>query len=107
MTIIAGLLEFYWRSMGKMVKFAANLSMLFNEFDFLERFDLASQTGFKGVEYLFPYDYEEKVLSEILKENDLVQVLHNLPSGDWENGERGIACMPDREWRMRSDMQKH
>ena len=96
MTIIAGLLEFYWRSMGKMVKFAANLSMLFNEFDFLERFDLASQTGFKGVEYLFPYDYEEKVLSEILEENNLVQVLHNLPSGDWENGERGIACMPDR-----------
>jgi len=79
-----------------MVQFAANLSMLFSEFDFLDRFELASQSGFKGVEYLFPYDHEESVLAEILKVNDLIQVLHNLPSGDWENGERGIACIPDR-----------
>ncbi len=79
-----------------MPKFAANLTMLFNEVDFLDRFTAASQAGFKGVEYLFPYAYPKQQLSEQLAENSLVQVLHNLPAGDWEAGERGIACLPDR-----------
>ena len=79
-----------------MVKLAANLSMMFNEYDFLDRFEAARRTGFKGVEYLFPYDYKQDQLVNLLAENDLSQVLHNLPAGDWEKGERGIACNPDK-----------
>lgn len=79
-----------------MVRFAANLTMMFNEVDFLDRFDAAASAGFKGVEYLFPYDYEPAELAEKLEEHGLVQVLHNLPAGDWAAGERGIACHPDR-----------
>ena len=79
-----------------MPKFAANLSMLFNEVDFLDRFAAAAKAGFKGVEYLFPYDYSSDVLVERLQSNGLTQVLHNLPAGDWGAGERGIACHPDR-----------
>lgn len=79
-----------------MVKLAANLSMMFNEFEFLDRFSKASESGFKGVEYLFPYDYDKDHLLNLLGENGLVQVLHNLPAGDWDSGERGIACHPDR-----------
>ena len=79
-----------------MPKFAANLSMLFNELDFLDRFKAAAQAGFKGIEYLFPYAFDPDALAEQLRSNDLTQVLHNLPAGDWEKGERGIACHPDR-----------
>lgn len=79
-----------------MPKFAANLSMLFTEIDFLDRFQAAANAGFKGVEYLFPYAYDKQELAKRLKDNGLVQVLHNLPAGDWEAGERGIACHPDR-----------
>ena len=79
-----------------MPNFAANLSMLFNEVDFTERFKAASETGFKAVEYLFPYDYPKDQLVNLLGENDLMQVLHNLPAGDWNSGERGIACHPGR-----------
>ncbi|MBI3451559.1 MAG: hydroxypyruvate isomerase [Rhodospirillales bacterium] len=79
-----------------MPKFAANLTMLFNEVDFLDRFALAAQAGFKGVEYLFPYAYPKQQLADRLKQNGLVQVLHNLPAGAWDKGERGIACLPDR-----------
>ena len=79
-----------------MPKFAANLTMMFNEVDFLDRFAAASSAGFKGVEYLFPYDYEPAQLAEKLEEHGLAQVLHNLPAGDWAAGERGIACHPDR-----------
>jgi hydroxypyruvate isomerase len=79
-----------------MPKFAANLSMLFTEIDFLDRFAAAAKAGFKGVEYLFPYAYPEETLVQRLKDNGLVQVLHNLPAGNWEAGERGIACHPDR-----------
>lgn len=79
-----------------MPKFAANLTMLYNEVDFLDRFAAAAKDGFKGVEYLFPYDYPKEQLAEKLKENGLTQVLHNLPAGDWGKGERGIACHPDR-----------
>jgi hydroxypyruvate isomerase len=79
-----------------MPKFAANLTMLYNEVDFLLRFGAAARDGFAGVEYLFPYAYEKELLAEQLHTHKLVQVLHNLPAGDWANGERGIAVLPDR-----------
>lgn len=79
-----------------MPKFAANLTMLFNEIDFLDRFQAAAEAGFKGVEYLFPYDYPKEVLAQKLEKFGLTQVLHNLPAGNWAGGERGIACLPDR-----------
>ncbi len=79
-----------------MPRFAANLTMLFNEVDFLDRFAAAAAAGFRAVEYLFPYDYDKDRLAEKLAENGLSQVLHNLPAGDWAAGERGIACLADR-----------
>ncbi len=79
-----------------MPKFCANLSLLYNEHPFLERFAAAAHAGFKGVEYLFPYEYDKYQLAELLNRHQLVQVLHNLPAGDWAAGERGIACLPDR-----------
>ncbi len=79
-----------------MPKFAANLSMLFTEFDFLARFAAAARCGFTAVEYLFPYAYPKEQLAETLHQHGLRHVLHNLPAGDWERGERGIACHPDR-----------
>ena len=77
-----------------MPKFSANLSMLFNEVDFIQRFRAARQQGFSAVEYMFPYGYAIDTLRNELAENQLVQVLHNLPAGNWEAGERGIACLP-------------
>src|SRR5450631_4301362 len=79
-----------------MPKFAANLTMLYNEVDFLDRFETAAKAGFHGVEYLFPYAYDKNQLADKLKKNDLTQVLHNLPAGDWAKGERGLACLPGR-----------
>ena len=79
-----------------MPNFAANLTMMFNEVDFLDRFAAAADAGFKSVEYLFPYEYEPAQLDELLERHGLAQVLHNLPAGDWGAGERGIACHPDR-----------
>jgi len=79
-----------------MPKFCANLTMLFREHDFLDRFGAAARAGFRGVEYLFPYDFDKGVLAERLEAHGLVQALHNLPAGDWGAGERGIACLPDR-----------
>jgi hydroxypyruvate isomerase len=79
-----------------MPRFAANLTMLFNEVDFLDRFKAAAESGFEAVEYLFPYSYEAAVLRARLDRYGLTQVLHNLPAGDWAAGERGIACLPDR-----------
>jgi len=79
-----------------MTKLAANLTMLYNEVDFLDRFEAAAQPGFKGVEYLFPYAYPKEQLAELLAKHRLTQVLHNLPAGDWAAGERGIACHPNR-----------
>ena len=74
-----------------MPKFSANLTMLFTEVEFLDRFKRAATAGFKAVEYLFPYDYGEDRLVESLASLGLVQSLHNLPAGDWAAGERGIA----------------
>ncbi|MDO9320578.1 MAG: hydroxypyruvate isomerase, partial [Pseudomonas sp.] len=79
-----------------MPRFAANLSMLFTEEEFLDRFDAAADAGFTGVEYLFPYDFPVEVIKARLNANNLTQVLFNLPAGDWAKGERGIACQPDR-----------
>ncbi|MDW7748550.1 hydroxypyruvate isomerase [Halomonas sp.] len=85
-----------------MPKFAANLSMLFTEEAFLDRFAAAAQAGFKGVEYLFPYDYPPAEIKAKLDDHGLTQVLFNLPAGDWGGGERGIACHPDRVEEFRS-----
>jgi len=79
-----------------MPKFAANLTMLFNEVPFLERFAAAKAAGFEAVEYLFPYAYDKNELAGLLKTHGLKQVLHNLPAGNWDAGERGIACHPGR-----------
>ena len=79
-----------------MPRFSANLSMLFGEHDFLDRFDAAARAGFRGVEYVGPYDHAPEVVSARLKKNQLSQVLFNLPPGDWARGERGIAVLPDR-----------
>ena len=79
-----------------MPKFAANLTMLFNEMPFIDRFAAAKAAGFTGVEYLFPYDFDKAQLREQLEAHGLTQVLHNLPAGNWGAGERGIAIMPER-----------
>ncbi|WP_151447187.1 hydroxypyruvate isomerase [Lacisediminimonas profundi] len=79
-----------------MTKLAANLTMLFNEVDFLDRFDAAAKHGFRGVEFLFPYAYAPDQIATRLKANGLEMVLHNLPAGNWDGGERGIACHPAR-----------
>lgn len=79
-----------------MPKFAANLSMLFTEEAFLDRFAAAAAAGFRGVEYLFPYEFEAAAIKQRLDDHGLIQVLFNLPAGDWGAGERGIACHPDR-----------
>ena len=89
-----------------MTKFAANLTMLFNEKPFLERFALAKIGGFKAVEFLFPYAFDASEIKSALDNNALKLVLHNLPAGDWDAGERGIACHPDRVAEFRSGVSK-
>ena len=79
-----------------MPKFAANLTMLFTEVPFLNRFERAAKAGFDAVEFLFPYAWPAEEISQRLKTHRLKLVLHNLPAGDWDTGERGIACHPDR-----------
>jgi len=79
-----------------MPKFAANLTMLFNERPFLDRFEAAAKAGFRAVEFLFPYEYPADDLAARLRTHRLELVLHNLPAGKWAAGERGIACHPDR-----------
>ncbi|MCU0922288.1 MAG: hydroxypyruvate isomerase [Burkholderiaceae bacterium] len=79
-----------------MPRFAANLTMLFNEVPFLDRFELAAKAGFKAVEFLFPYAFDAAQIRQRLDDHGLMLVLHNLPAGDWDAGERGIACHPDR-----------
>ena len=80
-----------------MPKLAANLSFLFTELPFLDRFEAAARTGFKAVEYMFPYDDDVDEIRQRLDDLGLQQVLFNLPAGDWGGGERGIACHPGRE----------
>ena len=89
-----------------MPKFAANLSMMFNEVPFPERFAAAAKAGFKGVEFLFPYDYTPAEVAGWLKENKLENALFNLPPGDFAGGERGIASLPGREQEFRDGVAK-
>ncbi|MEO7885692.1 MAG: hydroxypyruvate isomerase [Polaromonas sp.] len=89
-----------------MPRFAANLSMLFNEVPFLDRFERASQAGFEAVEFLFPYGLEASEIQERLETHGLKLVLHNLPAGDWDAGERGIACLPGRVDEFRAGVAK-
>jgi hydroxypyruvate isomerase len=79
-----------------MTRLAANLTMLFNELPFLDRFEAAAKAGFRGVEFLSPYAYPIDQIADKLSQHQLELVLHNVPSGDWDAGERGIACHPAR-----------
>ena len=87
-----------------MPQLAANLTMLFTERPFPERFAAAARAGFKGVEFLFPYAWPKAHLADALAGAGLTQVLFNLPPGDWEGGERGIACHPDRVGEFRDSV---
>src|ERR1700709_2421875 len=80
-----------------MPRLAANLSMMFNEVPFLERFTAARKAGFEGVEFLFPYEYPAAELRSRMVGEGLTQVLFNMPPGDWANGERGLASLPGRQ----------
>jgi len=85
-----------------MPRFAANLSMMFNEAPFLERFGAAAACGFKGVEFLFPYEHPPEAIREQLEKHHLEIVLFNMPPGNWAAGERGLACSPGREPEFRA-----
>jgi len=89
-----------------MPRFAANLSMLYNDVDFLDRFAAAARDGFKAVEYLFPYAYPSQELAARLQAHGLQQVLFNAPPGDWDAGERGLASLPGREAEFRDGIAK-
>jgi 2-dehydrotetronate isomerase len=78
-------------------KFAANLSMMFTEVPFLDRFRAAADCGFTAVEFLFPYEHAAEVIADKLSEAGLVQALFNMPPGNWDGGERGLAALPGRE----------
>ena len=78
-----------------MPRFAANLSMMYVEHDFLDRFAAAAADGFEAVEFLFPYDFEPAEIASRLADNGLQQVLFNAPPGDFAGGERGIACLAE------------
>lgn len=79
-----------------MPRFAANLSMMFTEWDFLDRFMAAADNGFTAVEFLFPYAHSPDAIARRLEAAGLAQVLFNLPPGNWDKGERGLACRPER-----------
>jgi len=89
-----------------MISFSANLTMLFNEVGFPDRFERAGKAGFRAVEYLFPYAWKKEDLADRLKRFGLRQALHNLPAGNWEGGERGIACLPGREAEFRDGVMR-
>jgi 2-dehydrotetronate isomerase len=89
-----------------MLKFAANLSFMYNEYAFLDRFAAAAADGFKGVEYLFPYEHPAEEIRRRLDDNDVSQVLFNAPPGDWAKGERGLASLPGREDEFRGSIEK-
>ena len=89
-----------------MPRFAANLTLLYPEHSFLDRFAAAAADGFKAVEFLFPYDFAASQLAQRLADHGLQQVLFNAPPGDWNAGERGLACLPGREAEFRSGVQQ-
>jgi hydroxypyruvate isomerase len=85
-----------------MPRFAANLSMLYPEHGFLDRFEAAARDDFEGVEFLFPYEHDARELAARLRAHGLQQVLFNTPPGDWDGGERGLACLPGRQAEFRA-----
>jgi hydroxypyruvate isomerase len=88
-----------------MPQFAANLSLLYPELAFLDRFAAAARDGFKAVEFLFPYAWEVREIAACLEAHGLQQVLFNAPPGDWDAGERGLACLSGRQAEFRAGMQ--
>ena len=88
-----------------MPKLAANVSTLFPQLDFLDRFAAAASAGFRAVEYQFPYDWSAQAVAERAHEAGLEVVLHNLPAGDRAKGERGIACLPGRSAEFREGVE--
>jgi hydroxypyruvate isomerase len=95
--MIGGIMDGLTTESPPMPRFAANLSMLYNDVDFLDRFAAAARDGFQAVEYLFPYAYPAAQLAALLQAHGLSQVLFNAPPGNWDGGERGLACIPGRE----------
>ncbi|MDZ4093377.1 MAG: 2-oxo-tetronate isomerase [Paracoccaceae bacterium] len=89
-----------------MPRFAANLSMMFTEWPFLDRFQAAADAGFAAVEYLFPYDHPAEVVAGHLRAAGLQQALFNMPPGDWDAGDRGLAALPDRRAEFRDSVAK-
>src|SRR3546814_10272819 len=89
-----------------MPKLAANITMMFNEVPFLERIQAAAQAGFKAVEFLFPYEHEAHAIAGELSRHGVKNVLFNMPPGDWNAGERGIAALPGREKEFREGVAK-
>jgi len=87
-------------------KLAANLSMLFPELPFLERFAAAAKAGFRGVEYQYPYDWQPADIAAAARDARVEVLLHNMPPGDAQRGERGTACLPGREQRFRDDLER-
>ena len=85
-----------------MIRLAANLSMMFNEWSFMDRFQAAADAGFEAVEYLFPYEHAPEAIGAMLHKNGLAQALFNLPPGDWAAGERGMAANPARRDEFRA-----
>jgi 2-dehydrotetronate isomerase len=94
------------RRQAQMPNFAANLTMMYTEHAFLDRFAAAAKDGFKAVEFLFPYDFEAKEIKQRLDDNNLTQALFNAPPGDWSKGERGLASLPGREEEFRQSIEK-
>lgn len=89
-----------------MPKFAANLTMMFTEVAFIDRFEAAAQAGFEAVEYLFPYDDEAEAIADKLEQFNLTQAMFNLPPGDWSAGDRGIAVFPSRFEEFKASVDK-
>lgn len=87
-----------------MPKFAANLSLLFTELPFLERFDAAARAGFRAVECQFPYDVDAASIANELRQSDLSMVMFNSPPGNWANGDRGLAALPSRQAEFRRSL---
>jgi 2-dehydrotetronate isomerase len=89
-----------------MPKFAANLSMMFNEVPFLDRFKVAAEAGFSAVEFLFPYEYSPEEVAKTAKNAGVQIVLFNMPAGNWAAGERGLTGLPGREQDFRDGVAK-
>ena len=89
-----------------MPKFAANLSMIFTEVPFLDRFAAASDAGFSAVEFLFPYEHLPEVVESKSRSAGVQVILFNMPAGNWNAGERGVTCIPGREEEFRAGVEQ-